>query len=148
MKIVPRVLAAIVLLAWVLPSSAAQAQQVPRGSYLRSCPEATVSRNTLIATCRQVDGQWRQSTLADVDRCVGDIGNNNGRLRCSYGPPPGPVPGGSYQLSCTDARISGSTLSAACRTRNGRTQRSALAEINRCVGDIGNDDGRLTCSRR
>ncbi len=69
----------------------AQAQGVPQGSYLRSCGNVAVRGDTLIATCRRVDGGDQPTSLPSVHRCVGDIGNNNGNLQCSYGggaPPP------------------------------------------------------------
>ena len=33
-----------------------------------------------------------------------------------------------------------------CRTADGREERSALAGVNRCVGDIGNSNGMLQCN--
>src|SRR6059058_5651811 len=86
--------AAGVLLAgmgWLQPAAA---QGLPQGSYLRSCTGAGLHGDTLVATCRRPDGREQRSSLADVRRCVGDIGNNNGNLHCNYGggqagPPPG-----------------------------------------------------------
>src|SRR5438094_7394932 len=77
---------------WVQPAAA---QGLPQDSYLRSCTGAGLHGDTLVATCRRPDGREQRSSLADVRRCVGDIGNNNGNLHCSYGgggqagPPPG-----------------------------------------------------------
>jgi hypothetical protein len=138
-------LAAAVLLVWLIPQ--AQAQTPPRGSYLRTCPEASVYRGRLTAVCRRGDGSFQQSSLADVGRCVGDIGNFGGRLRCHYGPAR-PLPGGSYQQSCTDTSLNGNTLAATCRTRKQRAQRTSLANVDRCVGDIANIDGKLRCNTR
>jgi hypothetical protein len=56
-------------------------------------------------------------------------------------------PPGSYLRSCTDIRMRGDTLLAVCRRADGRMQRSVLADVNRCVGDIGNQDGELVCNR-
>ena len=80
---------------WVQPAAA---QGLPQGSYLRSCTGAGLHGDTLVATCRRPDGREQRSSLADVRRCVGDIGNNNGNLHCNYGggqagPRPGPGPG-------------------------------------------------------
>jgi len=163
MAILLRAVLAAALLAWLTPHAEAQ-QPLPRGSYQRTCPEASVYRGRLTAVCRDRDGQYRQSALADVDRCVGDIANVDGRLRCSYGPgrpqpggpgwgqPGGPgrpsLPGGSYQQSCGDIGLNGDTLVATCRTMKGRMQRTSLANVDRCVGDIGNNNGRLTCNMR
>ena len=84
MKIVMGALAAVLLtgIGW---SATAEAQGVPQGSYLRSCNGARIQGDTLIARCRTVDGREQRSALASVHRCVGDIGNNNGQLQCTYG---------------------------------------------------------------
>ena len=83
MKIVSVALAAVVLLGigW---SATAEAQGLPHGSYLRSCWNAGMRGDTLIAVCRTVDGRERRASLPSVSRCVGDIGNNNGHLQCNY----------------------------------------------------------------
>jgi CVNH domain len=69
-------------IAWVQPAAA---QGLPQGSYLRSCNGAALHGDALVATCRRADGREQRTSLADVRRCVGDIGNNNGNLQCSYG---------------------------------------------------------------
>jgi hypothetical protein len=96
MKIVMGALAAVLLtgIGW---SAGAQAQGTPGGSYLRSCEGAHIEGDTLVARCRTVDGREQRSALAGVNRCVGDIGNNNGQLQCSFGGPgraQGPGSGG------------------------------------------------------
>jgi len=75
-------------IAWVQPAAA---QQVPPGSYLRSCNTVRMEGDTLAANCRRADGGLERTALNDVRLCVGDIGNNNGNLRCAYGAGPGPV---------------------------------------------------------
>jgi hypothetical protein len=56
------------------------------------------------------------------------------------------APQGSYRSSCTDVRVEDRTLTAICRIADGREQRTSLTDLNRCVGDIGNDHGALTCN--
>ena len=56
------------------------------------------------------------------------------------------TPQGSYRTSCTDVRVEDRTLTAVCRIADGREQRTSLTDVNRCVGDIGNDNGALTCN--
>lgn len=56
------------------------------------------------------------------------------------------LPQGSYLRTCNGARIEGNTLIARCRTADGREERSALASVHRCVGDIGNVNGQLQCN--
>jgi hypothetical protein len=84
MKIVMGALAAVLLtgIGW---SATAEAQGIPQGSYLQSCNGARIQGDTLVARCRSVDGREQRSALASVNRCVGDIGNNNGQLQCTYG---------------------------------------------------------------
>jgi hypothetical protein len=74
-----------VLLAGVAWMQPAAAQGLPQGSYLSSCMGAALRGDTLVATCRRADGREQRTSLADVRRCVGDIGNNNGNLQCNYG---------------------------------------------------------------
>ena len=85
-----------VLLAGMAWSQPAAAQGLPQGSYLRSCAGATLQGDTLVATCRRPDGREQRSSLADVRRCVGDIGNQNGNLQCSYGAGRAAGPGPGY----------------------------------------------------
>jgi hypothetical protein len=71
--------------------------QVPQGSYLRTCTDPRVEGRTLVAVCRRVDGREQRTALADIEHCIGDIGNNNGVLQCNRGPvgpehPPAPYP--------------------------------------------------------
>jgi hypothetical protein len=68
----------------------AHAQPPPEGSYLRSCTDALVEGRTLTAVCRITDGREQTTSLTDVNRCVGDIGNDNGALTCSHGEPMAP----------------------------------------------------------
>lgn len=78
-------------MAWVQPAAA---QNVPPGSYLQSCFRPFMEGDRLVAICRRADGREQRTALPDVRRCVGDIGNNNGNLQCSYaGGPGGPPPG-------------------------------------------------------
>ncbi len=62
-----------------------------------------------------------------------------------HDPPPG-----SYAESCVDAHIESDRLVALCRRRsqNARWIASSLPHVHRCVGDIGNNDGRLICNHR
>lgn len=78
------VLAGLLLagIAWMQPAAA---QGMPPGSYLHSCTGVMLRGDTLVATCRREDGREQRTSLPDVRRCVGEIGNNNGNLQCNYG---------------------------------------------------------------
>jgi len=56
------------------------------------------------------------------------------------------VPGGSYLQSCTNVRIFGDRVIADCRRMDGSWDRTALRDIDRCIGGIANMNGRLTCT--
>jgi hypothetical protein len=55
-------------------------------------------------------------------------------------------PPGSYLRSCTHVATRGDTLTADCRRTDGSWGRTALRDVGRCVGDIGNMDGQLACN--
>jgi hypothetical protein len=90
MKTVVAALAGVLLLGGMALFQPAAAQGLPQGSYLRSCNGALLRGDTLVATCRTPDGREQRTSLADVRRCVGDIGNNAGNLQCNYGGRAGP----------------------------------------------------------
>ena len=54
-------------------------------------------------------------------------------------------PSGSYQQSCTNVQMRGSTLSASCSSNNGRQIYSSM-NVNGCNGDIANVNGYLRCN--
>jgi hypothetical protein len=56
------------------------------------------------------------------------------------------VPPGSYLRSCTHVATHGDTLTADCRRTDGSWGRTALRDLERSVGDIGNMDGQLACN--
>lgn len=58
-----------------------------------------------------------------------------------------PIPSGSYQGSCDNISAYDDTLRARCQTEEGDWINSRLDDYSECDGDIGNIDGRLTCSR-
>jgi hypothetical protein len=57
------------------------------------------------------------------------------------------LPQGSYLRSCTHVAIYGDRLLADCRLTDGSWGRTALRDVDRCVGDIGNMNGQLACNR-
>lgn len=134
------------------------AQNVPAGSYLQSCTNVRVGGGQLSASCSAPNGSRITSTTSLG--CNGDIGNVNGYLRCNgngnpgggphgghhhhHGGNGGSLPSGSYQQSCTNARVQGGTLTAACSAPNGGRVTSSI-NVN-CGGDIGNVNGSLRCN--
>src|SRR5258706_14634983 len=58
-----------------------------------------------------------------------------------------PSPAGSYRATCNDISAERGTLSASCRTREGRWTDTELDRYRDCWGDIANIDGQLRCRR-
>ncbi|MBB6308323.1 CVNH domain-containing protein [Xanthobacter tagetidis] len=137
----------------------ASAQNVPPGSYLRSCRDVrVVAGRDITALCEtRQPGRFEYTRLPDFRSCWGDIANINGNLRCERRPappPPGPnvrpppPPPGSYLRSCRGAVVGpAGTLWAECRMMNGVWVR-ANVNLNNCRGarDIANINGRLVCN--
>ena len=69
----------------------AYAQSAPQGSYRTSCIDVRVEDRTLTAVCRIADGREQRTSLTDLNRCVGDIGNDNGMLTFNHGEPMSPL---------------------------------------------------------
>ena len=55
-------------------------------------------------------------------------------------------PGGSYQQTCRNINVRGSTLSAECQNTGGGWQSTQLRDYNRCRGEIQNINGSLQCT--
>jgi hypothetical protein len=72
--------AAAVLL---LSAAAVQGEDLPGGSFRRSCTDVEKQDGSITAHCRRADGAWERSTLNDVDRCMGGLANIDGRLTCN-----------------------------------------------------------------
>jgi hypothetical protein len=78
------VVASLILGGGAFGGPAARAQGLPQGSYQRSCEQIHWAGTTLVAECKQADGRKTGTGLANANKCVGDIGNNNGQLQCNY----------------------------------------------------------------
>ena len=55
-------------------------------------------------------------------------------------------PGGSYQQTCRNIGVRGSTLYADCQNTSGGWQSTQLRDYNRCRGEIQNINGSLQCT--
>lgn len=150
MRNVFRISLLVITLAACLSSARAQGGPPP-GSYRDSCTNIQVRFWTLFANCQDRDGRWRSAVLADVKGCTGDVTNVNGELRCERGEgwrDRDSLPRGSYKETCRDIRRQGDMLVARCQTIDGRWMRSSLDDVQRCVGEIVNDNGQMQCSRQ
>ena len=101
-----------------LSTGAAYAQYLPAGSYEGSCRNITMNGNQLSAQCTDPQGRWVYSSI-NAGACRGTIQNRNGYLHCHRAGGSGSMmmPEGSYQASCVNATMRGSTLSPAAPRR-------------------------------
>lgn len=107
----------------------------PNGSYKASCLDINVEKNTLYAKCRNIRGNWNETSLP-LGYCNFEVYNTDGVLACT-------VPYGSYQRSCRNARVLNGQLYAECKTGSGAwTNTMTSAACNR---DLANNDGTLGC---
>jgi hypothetical protein len=56
------------------------------------------------------------------------------------------TPSGSYQQTCRDIGVRGSTLYANCKDEGGNWRRTQLNDYQRCRGEIQNLNGNLQCT--
>lgn len=135
------ILAVAVALTFAVPALAATA---PGGSYQKTCSNIAFDGTTLSASCRAMNGQSVQTTLAYPQSCVGDVGNINGILACTG-------PSGSYALTCKGMSVAGTTLSGQCQKRDGSWVPASLSNFQGFQGEVTNCNGILqnggTCPR-
>src|SRR5260221_14432931 len=120
------------------PGTICMAQGIPQGSYQQTCNNVAVNGNVLTANCQDSHSNWINAQLPDVQRCTGDITNDNGALRCAtsgYGTPAGYQtgngPNGSYMQSCPDIPVGGDDLPARSPTSEGSRHDTQLAYHNK-----------------
>ena len=115
---------------------------LPRGSYRLTCRSIRMRGDTLSAKCQASDGRWLRTSLNDVDRCVGEIVNDEGHLECGR---QAWQAGGAFVQTCTPIYANGNVLRARCQTSDGRWVWSSLNNADSCRGGIVNVEGQLRC---
>jgi hypothetical protein len=108
---------------------------LPSGNYKASCRNLNVEKNTLYATCRKVNGSWKEASL-QLGNCNYPIYNSDGNLACT-------LPYGTYQRSCRNAYLLNGQLYAECKNKLGAWV-SAGASAS-CDRDLANINGILKC---
>src|SRR5262245_39370076 len=108
---------------------------LPSGTYTESCRDMRVDhdRHYLEATCRRLDGRWRETRL-NLRDCDRGIVNRDGWLECPR-QELARLPAGSYQESCRDLSVENRRLAARCRRKNGQWQ-DAVIDLSRCKSPI------------
>jgi hypothetical protein len=117
----------------------------PSGSYRQSCRDLWVDGDTLHSQCKDRDGNWRNAALKDFKACRSAVYNMEGYLTCVRGN--ANPPAGSYDESCRNINVNGTSLAADCRTISGSWQHASLSSFDGCRSAVRNIDGYLTCDR-
>ncbi|MBU1274968.1 MAG: CVNH domain-containing protein [Proteobacteria bacterium] len=136
---------ALLMFALLLAPTPAKAKVLPPGSYRDSCKDCYVDDGWLHCRCK--DGRGGKETRIKYTRCNGDIANVDGWLTCGGGGESRRMPGGSWRESCRDGRVQGNELLAECRNGDGRWVQAWIS-LNKCPGNLSNEDGRLVCEGR
>ena len=123
--------------------SQAAAPSQPTGSYTDSCKNIQMKGTTLHAVCKSLDGREMPTSLKDANRCAEGVANVNGILNCEAS---GVLPPGSYISTCKDVQLLGTMLYATCQDGKGRWRNAGLRDVQKCNGDIANQNGRLRCT--
>jgi len=118
------------------------ADNLPRGSYRETCRDIRVRGDSLSARCQTINGGWNRTGLNDIGRCIGEIVNDDGNLRCGRRPWQAR---GSFVETCSPIYVNGDTLRARCQTRDGRWVWTGLNDADACREGIVNIDGQLRC---
>ncbi|HEY2236868.1 MAG TPA: CVNH domain-containing protein [Candidatus Angelobacter sp.] len=121
--------------------SAAPAQ--PAGPYTESCENIHMKGTTLHAVCKSLDGREMPTSLKDANRCADGVANVNGILNCAV---TGVLPPGSYIATCKDIQLLDTTLYATCQDSKGRWVKTGLRDVQKCNGDIANQNGTMRCT--
>lgn len=97
-------------------------------TFQRSCDNSRVKGDYLIAICSRIDGtpQLTGMNLLGIENDDGNLVDTFSRKNSSF------------QKSCTNISINGSTLSASCLTRNGKSIATSLT-----LNGVENRNGRL-----
>lgn len=141
----------ILLFFAVFSMSTAIASYLPRGSYLESCVNCSVSQGVLRCMCEAAEGELHYTRLY-YQNCQ-YIENRYGRLSCDAAHRRNgfnQLPYGSYQKSCGNCYVEGSTLYCVCLNRRGYPANTSLNLYNcyRNNLDVINYGGRLACGNR
>jgi hypothetical protein len=121
---------------------------LPAGSWRRSCTNARMSGDVVMAGCNT--GHGLRQTSFHMRNCPGwALGNNNGNLFCESGNSGffGGFPGGSWQNSCRAPSMQGNVLTATCSSTSGGWRTSRISMGSCPSRAVGNNNGFLFCER-
>jgi CVNH domain len=117
----------LIISALAIVCAAGHARAQSASSFQQSCNNIRVTGSTLSASCRRVDGSFNNTSIL-----LKGIANNNGVLQVTG------TGQSSFQDSCTDISVAGSTLSANCRKIDGSFNGTSIL-----IPGIANNNGVL-----
>jgi CVNH domain len=97
-------------------------------SYQQTCNNIVISGNRISASCRKINGKYRQTSLV-----LKGIENIDGTLQVTDA-----TKVSNYQLSCSAIKISGDVINANCKKKNGAPNPTSIT-----LNGIENIDGIL-----
>jgi len=100
----------------------------PASTYQMSCTNIGAAGSTLFANCRRIDGSFSKTQIQ-----IPGIENINGQLRFN-----GMGYKSTFQDSCSEIQVTGSTPSALCRRIDGSMNRTSIP-----IFGIANINGNL-----
>jgi hypothetical protein len=116
---------------------------LPPGPYTKTCTKIQMKGTTLHAVCKNLDGRQIETSLKEANSCSQGIINVNGFLNCAVSEV---LPPGSYLATCKDIRVQGTTLNATCNNGKDQWLPAEMRDIQKCTGDIANQEGNLRCT--
>ncbi len=120
------IVSAALVAATGLTTGGARAQAA--STYQMSCTHIGAAGSTLFADCRRMDGSFKRTSIA-----IPGIDNINGDLQFKgMGSP------STFQDSCSNIGVAGSTLVARCRRMDGSFKRTSIAipGVDNINGDL------------
>jgi len=118
------------------------ADQLPAGSYTKSCNNCHLSNNGLSCKCVDRYGQHHRTRLPTAQGCS-FIKNIDGKLVCDS-QDTDTLPKGNYQQTCHHCHLHNKLLFCYCQDKQGQSEPSTL-HVHASCPPIVNDNGRLKC---
>jgi hypothetical protein len=114
--------------------------------------EIAASENEYDVCCRPFTSQVRQTGGLTVKKYLSGgafAAVAGAAMLLSFGATPAEArtPGGSYLQTCTNVHAMGDRVVATCQRSDGSWSRTAINDVDSCVGGLANAEGRLVCRR-
>lgn len=115
-------------------------KMIPEGTYKDTCTGCFIDvadNSKLSCSCKDKKGNSKATALYGLALCEKQPWNDNGNLTCTLK--------GGFKKSCKDIGRSGTSVTANCKNKKGKYQKTDL-DLTKCAEDnIDNCDGKLVC---